>query len=384
MSDPALPYFEEERGRSPTVRKDSWLLRMRVILTVIIVVIFCVVAGFVAFREWNPPPPPPKQSLPEAIRALVNYPQPVVAPPTTADTKAPEPKKEEPKADNPKPDGFLQGLAPRVAPDQPQSKPHAVFSGPSFSMVTSQQQAATAGVDEGRGGNGGGGSQGPSGGGSGARSKRSGDMIYASSRGDGIMAGRLGDQTYVLPRGLLPCLFDWRVDSTLGGEIQCHIPFDIIRNGITLLDAGTTVHGSYSGDVKNGQARLQMAVDEIDNEKGHCFIKLEKAEVADSMGTAGGQGSLDNHYLERFGPAVLLSFTQQAMSLAQAALSKGGSTYISFNTGGGGGVDQLINEMFREGASIKPTITLNEGTPLSVVLNKRINFSGCYGLALRR
>ncbi len=38
---------------------------------------------------------------------------------------------------------------------------------------------------------------------------------------------------------------------------------------------------------------------------------------------------MDNHYLERFGGAVILSLTESGLGIVRAAVSKGGNTYIS-------------------------------------------------------
>jgi type IV secretion system protein VirB10 len=205
------------------------------------------------------------------------------------------------------------------------------------------------------------------------------NVVYAEGSVKGDQAGLMGDQTLVLMPGLVPCIMDTAINSSFPGPIQCHVPVDVKPRGVTLLDRGTIIHANYSANVSTGQDRLSAPASWIEDPVTGCNVVLHDAPISDPLGVTGIDGSVDNHYLERFGAAVLMSFASSGVSLAQAALQHGGNTYLSFNSGGGG-VESLANALLQSQINIKPTITVNQGTAIAVFIQKPIDFSRCYRL----
>ena len=79
-------------------------------------------------------------------------------------------------------------------------------------------------------------------------------------------------------------------------------------------------------------------------------------------------------------------YKRQGESLAQASLSKGGNTYLSFGGGGGGGsngIDSIASAILRKQIDIPPTITVNQGSAVAVFITKVLDFSPCYDLSLK-
>lgn len=104
--------------------------------------------------------------------------------------------------------------------------------------------------------------------------------------------------------------------------------------------------------------------------------------MADGLGVTGLEAdNVDNHILTRFGGAVLLSLVDNAFSLAQAGLSKSGSSNISFSSGGG--VGSLAQDILRDTINIPPTITKNQGDAVSLWVLTPIDFSAAYKLRPR-
>jgi type IV secretion system protein VirB10 len=80
-----------------------------------------------------------------------------------------------------------------------------------------------------------------------------------------------------------------------------------------------------------------------------------------------------NHYMQRFGAAILLSAANAAVSLGQAVLSKGnGNTTLNLNSGDS---TSLAQEILRHQIDIPPTITVPPGTVISIVVDHPIDFS---------
>jgi type IV secretion system protein VirB10 len=208
-------------------------------------------------------------------------------------------------------------------------------------------------------------------------------ITYAASHVNGVKAGLMGDQTFLLKPGILPCTLLTAINSTFEGPIECGIQKDVRPRGVTLLGRGSIVHGYYKNNVQAGQSRLAVAADWVEDPATGCFMSFDNAPVSDMTGVTGVPGNVNQHTLERFGAAVALTGFGVASNILQAAVSKGGNTYLSFNSGGGSGVEEIANAILRKQIDIPPTITVNQGETIAVFVNKILDFSGCYKLQLK-
>jgi type IV secretion system protein VirB10 len=360
-----------QRGISP-VAGNAKPVVSRKALSVGVIAVCAGVLGVLAWRSSNPPEHPTKEKLPEQLGAVVPYQAPpMVIPPQPVPKPAAPPPQPQARPEPPPPPPQQQLLMPRqdpvarvtssavssVAPPAP-PKPY---------MLTFAEPPRPTAVEQ-------------RGGGSGqSRPDTIPTVTYAATKLDGIKAALLGDQTFMLSPGLTPCILDTAVDSTFEGPIECHIPFDIKPHGVTLLDRGSVVHGWYHNNVRDGQARLFVVADWVEDKATGCAVKFDNVPMADSTGMAGVEGNVDQHIWQRIGAAMLLTVGASGESLAQAALSKGGNTYLSFN-GSTGGMDQVANAILQRSMNIPPTITLHQGQAISVFVTKPLDFSPCYDL----
>lgn len=227
---------------------------------------------------------------------------------------------------------------------------------------------------------GGGGTDGGEGGGGHGGHGR-GDTTSVTFKGAPIVGAKAGaalDGDLLLMPGVIGCILDTAIDSTLPGPLMCHLDKPVISDsGVVLMSKGTRIIGNYSNEVKQGQGRL-MAVSATAWTPEHIPVPLG-GPFADSLGRAGIDGNVDNHYAERFGGAVLLSLGQSAMSVLQSSVSKsGGNSYVSLSQGGG--VTDLAQEVLRNTINIPPTITAQQGSEISLWVLTPIDFSGALRL----
>jgi type IV secretion system protein VirB10 len=198
----------------------------------------------------------------------------------------------------------------------------------------------------------------------------------------GSKAGPAIRLTYVMMPQAIPCALDGAMDSTIAGSIFCHTTQDVLSpDHIMLMPAGTQITGSYKSDVKTGQSRMFSFAGNAITQEG-IPVPLD-SQMADSMGRTGIPGEVDNHYLQRFGASIALTAAQMASSILQASVSKGGNSYLSFSSGGGGGVGDLSTEILRRQADIPPTIYVAPGTVVSVVVDHPIDFSDAIKVGTR-
>ena len=79
--------------------------------------------------------------------------------------------------------------------------------------------------------------------------------------------------------------------------------------------------------------------------------------------------------------AILLSLTDQVLQIVQAEASKNGQTYLSLNSGGGGGgVSSLAQTILQSQINIPPTFSKHQGETMALFLDQLIDFSSSYHL----
>ena len=176
-------------------------------------------------------------------------------------------------------------------------------------------------------------------------------LAFQASSLPGVKASPAIDDTYQLMPGLLPCVLDTAIQSDLPGPLLCHLPGPVYSpKGVLLMEAGTQVIGRYQSMGRNGESRL-MAVSTYAHTPNGIWVPLAGNPMADDLGRTGFAGAVDNHYLERFGGAVILSLTESGLGILQAAVSKGGNTYISTDS-----ANNLAEQILQSQINIAPDL----------------------------
>ena len=204
-------------------------------------------------------------------------------------------------------------------------------------------------------------------------------LAFQASNLPGIKASPAIDDTYQLMPGLLPCVLDTAIESDLPGPLLCHLPGPVYSpKGVLLMEAGTQVIGRYESMGKNGGSRL-LAVSTYAHTPNGIWVPLAGNPMADDLGRTGFDGAVDNHYLERFGGAVILSLTESGLGIVQAAVSKGGNTYISTDS-----ANNLAEQILQAQIDIAPTFSKHQGETIAIWLTTPIDFSDSYRLRQAR
>ena len=198
-------------------------------------------------------------------------------------------------------------------------------------------------------------------------------LAFQASSLPGVKASPAIDDTYQLMPGLLPCVLDTAIQSDLPGPLLCHLPGPVYSpKGVLLMEAGTQVVGRYQSMGRNGESRL-MAVSTYAHTPNGIWVPLAGNPMADDLGRSGFAGAVDNHYLERFGGAVILSLTQSGLGILQAAVSKGGNTYISTDS-----ANNLAELILQSQINIAPSFSKHQGETIAIWLTTPIDFSDSY------
>ena len=203
----------------------------------------------------------------------------------------------------------------------------------------------------------------------------------------GATASVVKNPDMVITEGtVVPCTLQTAINTQLAGFVTCVIPVDVrgTSGNVVLLDRGTKIVGQIESGLMQGQDRVFVLWTRAET-PNHVIISLN-APGADELGRAGLRGTVDNHWWDRFGGALMLTLVQGSLNAGTALAANGGGNsngaalgyvYSAQSTGG-----QVANTALENSINIPPTLNKNQGDTVSVFVVQDLDFSGVYGLTL--
>lgn len=175
-----------------------------------------------------------------------------------------------------------------------------------------------------------------------------------------------------------------------------------------LIPAGSRLVGEYKSGITRGQTRVFIVWTRMLRSDG-VSVQLG-SNGTDDLGRAGSAGTVDNHYLERFGAAIMLSLVggaaQFLSGFGQNEDNTGNGTVITTTDPATGVVTQtqtgvgqnqlslqarqiaaqnvsqtltnIAQEALKNSINIPPTIHLDQGTRIIVFVRRDLDFSSLY------
>ena len=194
---------------------------------------------------------------------------------------------------------------------------------------------------------------------------------------NGVKAGLIGDLNYVIPQATsIPCIMETAMQSDQPGFVSCVFPRDVMSaNGrVVLLERGTQVTGEYRGGLKQGQVRLFVLWSRARTPMG-VVVDLG-SPATDALGRAGVGGSVDSHWFERFGSALLLTVVSDAAKMGTTALKNSTGEQVS----SGGAANQAAGIAVEQSINMPPTLHKHQGEQVNIFVARDLNFSDVYSL----
>lgn len=233
------------------------------------------------------------------------------------------------------------------------------------------------GGSAGLGSNGGGGSLL---GGDGQGDSRIGDMLAGETYEPGS-ASIMQNMDMLLRRGtVIPCVLQNRVVSTYPSLSSCVITQDVYSaDGSTVLaERGSVAYGEQKVALTQGQARLFMNWNEIDT-AGGVRVRIDSL-ATDNLGASGVDAYIDNHFWDRFGGAIMLSFIDDGLEVLANRLSDQRQEIgTSFNSSTNN-VQSMAEIALEQSINIPPTGYVNQGTLLNIRVARDVDFSSVYNV----
>jgi type IV secretion system protein VirB10 len=192
-----------------------------------------------------------------------------------------------------------------------------------------------------------------------------------------VRAQVLPTQRLLLPKGaFLDCTLETAIDSTLPGMTTCVMATDTfgVDGQVVLLERGTKLVGETRGQVQQGSARVFVLWNEARTPTG-VIVPLA-SPGADELGRAGLPGSVDRHFWERFGAAILVSVIDGGIQPAVQS-SRGNSGAVIVNPSP---TQDVMTEVLRGTINIPPTVVKHQGDRIQVLVARDLDFRSVYEL----
>jgi type IV secretion system protein VirB10 len=191
-----------------------------------------------------------------------------------------------------------------------------------------------------------------------------------------IRAQLLPTRRLLLPKGaFIDCTLETAIDSTLPGMTTCVMATDTfgVDGEVVLLERGTKLVGETRGQVQHGSARVFVLWNEARTPTG-VIVPLA-SPGADELGRSGLPGTVDRHFWERFGAAILISVIDGVVQSA-ASSSRGNGTVIVNPSA----TQDVMTEVLKSTINIPPTVVKHQGDRIQVLVARDLDFRSVYEL----
>jgi type IV secretion system protein VirB10 len=192
-----------------------------------------------------------------------------------------------------------------------------------------------------------------------------------------VRAEVLPTQRLLLPKGaFLDCTLETAIDSTLPGMTTCVMATDTfgVDGQVVLLERGTKLVGETRGQVQQGSARVFVLWNEARTPTG-VIVPLASPGT-DELGRSGLAGTVDRHFWERFGAAMLVSVIDGAIQAAvQSSRGSGGAVVVNPSS-----TQDVMTEVLKGTIAIPPTVMKRQGDRIQVLVARDLDFRSVYEL----
>jgi len=189
-------------------------------------------------------------------------------------------------------------------------------------------------------------------------------------------ATRLANTSLIVPQGsVISAVLETGINSDLPGFARAMVSRDVsgFDGSAVVIPRGSHLIGEYKSGVAEGQSRAFVIWSRLIT-PGGVSVSLA-SPGADRLGQGGLQGEANNHFLHRFGAAILLSVINGGVeALANQTSSSGNVNALVI-----GSPQQATNVAsiaLQKEIDIPTTVTVAQGQSIRVFIARDLDFTG--------
>ncbi|HEV7658853.1 MAG TPA: TrbI/VirB10 family protein [Allosphingosinicella sp.] len=182
-------------------------------------------------------------------------------------------------------------------------------------------------------------------------------------------AGMLANRATTVAQGtLIPAVLETALDSTRPGFARAIVSRDVrgFDGSRVLIPRGSRLIGEYRSEAAPGQRRALVIWTRLIRPDGVTVAIASPA--GDPLGRGGIRARVNSHFFERFAGAILQSGLDIGVNLA----SRAGSGNVIILPG----TVQSTTSQIIQPAQITPTLTVRQGTSISIFVARDLDFTG--------
>jgi type IV secretion system protein VirB10 len=194
------------------------------------------------------------------------------------------------------------------------------------------------------------------------------------------VAAQRPDLSMLLRRGTsIPCGQKTKIVTTHPGMVSCVISKDVYSadGKVLLVERGSEAFGEQRSAMMQGEASIEVLWTRIDTPKG-VAIDINSLGT-DSLGASGHPAEVDNHLMQRFGGAVMLSLISDFGQALSNRASDGNATLRLTTTSTAG--QDLATKALENTINIPPTGYSQQGAAINIFVARDMDFRSVYELA---
>jgi type IV secretion system protein VirB10 len=191
-----------------------------------------------------------------------------------------------------------------------------------------------------------------------------------------VVAQVLPTRRLLLPKGaFIDCTLETAISSALPGMTTCITATDTFgADGmVVLIERGSKLVGETRGQVQAGQARLFVLWTEARTPAG--IVVPLASPGTDELGRSGLSGSIDYHWWQRFGTAILITIIDGAVEGLTQSQNANGTVVVNPSAANG-----VATEVLRDTLRIRPTIEKPQGDRIQILVARDVDFRSVYAL----
>lgn len=202
-----------------------------------------------------------------------------------------------------------------------------------------------------------------------------GRSAYRSNYNRGMLEAPLSPYQ-IDPGTVIPAALQTAINSDLPGTIFARVTrdvYDSAQGDHLLIPQGSQLIADYDSNVAWGQERVLMCWSLLVLPEGRGMVNLDCFSGADMAGASGLKDKVDNHWgrlIAASGMSTILSLGSQAIAGDPQGFQPSIAQQAAQNAAGQ--INNVGQRIVQRGLSIQPTLTVREGWPFIVKVEKAL------------